>query len=226
MQSQDQEPSNDYVKGDQPTSLVNITATALSTRIAAIPEDVLCMKEADLEKHADVHDVERKLRAAWQMEYERAVRTENKMEASNVYKGVVTHMYFYRYILTNSFKLAYIIKPFPEYEAQLEDMLQLGLDERRKILKRPLVDKEGKFDHKLAALKEAITKNLEERRRGAVTQRLQVDQKSMNVNITKDVTQSTPGSMEAIEARLRELESGEAIAIEYKDSTDGAERQV
>lgn len=211
--------SSDYIQ-----QLLEITNTQVSTRISAIPDDVLNMKEEDFLKHADVHDAERKLRAAWAMELERALRTDSKFEASNVYKGIVTRNYFERYVLFNSYKLAYIIKPYPEYEAQLEDMLQMGLDERRKILKRPLVDKEGKFDHKLAALKESITKNLEERRRGAITQRLQVDQKSLNVNVTKDVSQ-TPLQLDAIDARLRELESSEAISIEHKEVADG-EREV
>jgi len=204
--------------------LLEITNTQVSSRIAAIPDDVFNLREDELEKHASVHDVERKLRAAWAMELERALRTESKLEATNVYKGIVTRQYFEKHVLYNSYKLAYMIKPYPEYEAQLEDMLQMGLDERRKILKRPLVDKEGKFDHKLAALKESITKNLEERRRGTVVQRLQVDQKSMNVNITKDVTE-TPLQLDAIDARLRELESSEAIAIEHKEVAN-AEREV
>jgi hypothetical protein len=206
---------------DSDDRLLELCPSVIATRIQVIPPEVWLLKEAELETKASVHDNERKLRVAFQMEHERAIRTGDIIVLFNVYKNIVTKSYFYNYVITNSYKLAYIIKPFPEYEMQLEEMLQLGLDERRKILKQPLKDKEGKFDHKLAALKEAITKNLEERRRGSITQKLQVDQKNLNLSITKDVTQQPPLQMEAIDARLRELEGGEAIAISYEESSDG-----
>lgn len=223
---QSQEVESDLIKDyDNPQSLVNLTPSVLGGRIAAIPEEILLMTDQQLEAKANVGDVERKLRAAWQIEYERAVRTGEKMEAANIYKGIVTKSYFHRELVGNSYKLAYIIKPFPDYAAQLEDMLQLGLDEMRKILKEPMVDEDGKFNHKLAALKANITEKLQDRARGAVTQKMQIDQKNMNLNITKDVTQATPLQMEAIDARLRELESSEAIAIEHKGVNDG-QREV
>jgi hypothetical protein len=146
------------------------------------------------------------------------------MLAVNIYRGIVTKQYFDKYILHNSYKLAYMIKPFPEYEAQLEDMLQLALDEMRKILNEPLKAKDGKFNVQLASLKTQIAEKLQDRRRGAVAQKLLVNQKSMNVNITKDVTEPA-GSMEAIEARLAELEASEMQAITYKEAADG-EREV
>lgn len=205
-----------------PLSLVNKTNTGISVRIAAIPLEILEMKEADLEHHADVHDVERKLRAAFQMEYERAVRTGLTMDSTNIYKGICSSPYWHKYVVGNSYKLAYVIKPYPDYEAQLEDMLQLGLDEMRKILKQPLKDKEGKFDHKLAALKANITEKLQDRRRGAVAQKMLIDQKSMNVNITKDVTQA-PANIQDIDRRLAELEGKDVPAITYKDVTSEQE---
>lgn len=216
--------SFDPIKGkDNPRSLINITNSVLSKQIMCIPQEVLEMSESELEHHATPHDTERKLRAAFQMELERATRTEDTMLSVNIYRGIVSKPYWDKYILHNSYKLAYIIRPYPEYEAQLEDMLQLALDEMRKILKEPLKDKGGKFNVQLANLKTQIAEKLQDRRRGVVAQKLLVDQKSMNVNITKDVTE-TPPNMDAIEQRLKELEAEAAMpAITYKDVTGGKE---
>lgn len=202
---------NDPFKGaDNPISLVNICTTHIAVAVKAIPDEVLMMNEKDLQKQVCPGDVERKLRAAFQLEYERAVRTSGKFEASNVWKGVVTGPYFYRYIVANSYKLAYIIRPFPEYEAQLEDMLQLGLDEMNKILMQPMCDDEGKFDVRIAKLKVEITENLQDRRRGAIAKRLEVQSKSMNLNITKDASQ-LPQSLDEIDRKLQELEGPSTI---------------
>lgn len=211
---------SDLIKDrDNPKSLVNLTPTVVASRITAIPEDVFLLSVEELEVAGHIGDTERKMRAAFTQEHERSLRTGDQMLMSNVYKGITTHSYFHRYIVGNSYKLAYVIKPFADYQASLEDMLQLGLDEMRKILKQPMVDAKGNFDTKLAAVKINLFKDLADRRRGSAAKKLEIDSKSMNLNITKDVTE-TPESMEAIEQRLKELEATEVLAISHKDVTD------
>jgi hypothetical protein len=220
VQSLQAEIRNDPFKGaDNPISLVNMCTSHIANAIKAIPDDILLMNEKELQKQVNPTDVDRKLRAAFCLEYERAIRTNTKVECSNIFRGIVTSPYFYKYIIGNSYKLSYMIRPFPEYEAQLEDMLQLGLDELNKILMQPMVDEEGKFDHKIARLKIDITENLQDRRRGAIAKRLEVQSKSMNLNITRDASQ-LPASIDEIDQKLKALEANEVKQIIYEEAKE------
>lgn len=224
MQSADaQTPEVDNVKDfSNPVSLVNITPSLVSNKIAAIPDEVLLLNEEKLEHHARVEDAERRLRAAFQLEHEVAIRKGSKMDMTNVYKGIVTFAYFHKYVVGNSYKLAYMIKPYTDYKADMEDLLRMGLDDLRVVMKRPLVNSKGELDHKLAMLKHSITKDLLDRTKGSATKHIAIDSKSMNVNINKEVP-AKPLTLEEVNEQLKRLEAQEAPQIEYKDVTNGKE---
>lgn len=212
---------SDLVKdADNPKSLVNVCPSSVANRIAAIPDELFLMKEEELMKQALVHETEQRLRAAFQIEYERAIRTSEMMDMANIYKGIVTQGYFYKYVVGNSFKLCFMIKPYSDYKADLEDLLQLGIAELRKIMKQPLVTKSGNFDSRLAGIKHKIFQDLADRTRGSAARKLEIDSKSMNLNLSGEVQ---PQSIADIDQRLEELQAKEVQQISYKDVTDGAE---
>lgn len=217
--------SNDLAFADDikdkanPKSLVNICSTAIAERISAIPDDIIDLDESELEKLARVGPVERQLRVGFMAEHERCLRQDDRFAPANVYRGICTKKYFFTWIVGNSYKLAYIIRPFPGYQICLEEMLQLALDEMRKILIAPIVDKRGEFDHRIASAKISLFKDLADRRRGSATKKVEVDSKSLSLNINKDVSAK---SILDIEAKIKELEAGSINTLAVSEAlTEG-----
>lgn len=207
---------------NNPKSLVSMCPSVLAERIAAIPDSVLSMDDKELEKTAKISEVDKQLRAAFYIEYERACRASDKISPANVYKGLVTNPHFHSSIINNSFKLAYIIRPYREYQAQLEDLLQFGFDRMSEIMHRPQVDENGKFDHKLAALQMQLWKELADRRRGSAAKNINLSSQSTNLTITKDISEP-PRNIAEIDKKLKELEAQEVIEITHREVSD--ERQ-
>jgi hypothetical protein len=150
------------------------------------------------------------------MEYERCMRVKAIMDMASVYRGVCERNYFYKYVVGNSFKLAYIIRPYPNYKAELEDMLQMSLADMRSILKLPLRNKTGQVDTRVAQLKISLFKDLADRTRGSAAKKLEIDSKSMNVNV--DLQQ--PKTVEEIDKKLQELQDREVQQIAYSVVAD------
>lgn len=209
--------AEDLIKDrSNPKSLVSMCPSVIGDRIAAIPDSVLSMDDKDLEKAGKISEADKQLRAAFYIEYERASRASDKISPANVYKGIVTGPHFHQSIVNNSFKLAYIVRPYREYQAQLEDLLQFGFDRMSEIMHRPQVDENGKFDHKLAALQMQLWKELADRRRGSAAKNINLSSQSTNLTITKDITEP-PRNIAEIDQKLKELEAQEVITITHKE---------
>lgn len=203
-----------------PVSLVSICPQVLAERIRAIPEDILEMPLKDLEKAICVTEDDEMLRVCFAQEVERARRQGKPVIQANIYEGVFTAKTFSFYI-ANSFKLAYIIRPFPEYETSLENILLLGLQRMKNIMKQPLVDQEGKFDYRLAQIQISLFKDVSDRTRGASTQKVEMNSKSLSVSVTKDITHSSPIQIpDDLDRQLLELEaqtSNEVRTLSYEE---------
>lgn len=184
-----------------PESLVNIVPTALAQRIRCIPNQYLEMSEAELLKQFSITRVDRLLRIAFHQELDRAKRTDGLVKLNNIFAGVTDRKTFMEDHVGKSARLAYMIRPPVDYELDLEDLLQLGLQELRAIMERPLVDENGRFDHKLAKIKLDTFKDIADRRRGQATQKIET--KSLSVSVTKEI----PTTPEEIDRELQKLES-------------------
>ena len=195
---------------DNPRSVINLVPLSVSKSIECIPDEVFALGEAELKKMAKPTEAEEKLRYSFWREYDLAQIGHRRMMISNVVSGVCHNSYFFRYVVTNSFKMAYILTPPPDYEVTIQEMLALGLSQLRDILTQPHVKKNGEVDSKLADVKYRIVEGLQLRVKGAVPHR--VESKNLNVN----VEQQSPAipqvhemeiSVEAIEQELQRLRS-------------------
>lgn len=195
---------------DDERSLVNIATSIVGNAITAIPDDIFLLGEEQLRKSANVQLSEERLRVAFWVEYERAQKTNSKMNMNNVYMGIVTKKYFYTYIVGNSLKLAFMCTPPIEAQIALEELLLFGIEQMRSIMALPHINEKGQVDSKLVHVKQRLFEDIANRRRGQVIQRVEVKSKSMNYNVTE--TRDTKAlSMEEIESELKELEGGKKV---------------
>lgn len=171
----DLEPVNPLKDESNATSVINLVPTAMATRLKAIPEYVFDMEMKELEEKANVGQVERKIRVAFWLEYERAHRNGTPVRMASVYQGTCSMGYFFKNLITNSFKLAYILTPPEDYRVVMEEMLMLAMEEERQILQTPIkqtrtiTDKRGEqktvevIDSSLAMVKHKIRESLQNR---------------------------------------------------------------
>lgn len=162
------------------------------------------------------------LRMKFWLEYERASGDDTHFYMQNVYDGVCGETSF-RGIIRNPYKLAWILCPPINYLAVLDEMLQLGLKRRREALAKDPSKTcvKGGFDTKLAELQHKITLSLEERKHGAVAQKIEQTTRELSVQAKLDVPASEVQNIlenmspDQVRAELEERRKRKA-AIEVK----------
>lgn len=205
---------------NNPRSVINITPSSVSNAIRYIPETVFAMGEKELKEHAKPTEIEERLRISFWNEYDRAQHTMKAMNLSNVYGGVCSQTHFLKNIVSNSFKLAYILTPPTDYQLRIEEMLNFSLDQVRDILAQPHVFPDGAPNPKMADVKVKIFESLLERVKGAVAQR--VESKNLNVNVEAGRSVQKADvitSPDEIDKKIRELEAdlnGDIIDVQTK----------
>mgnify|MGYP001097626385 CR=1 FL=1 len=165
-----EEYHNPILNREDPFSVYNMVSTRFQQALLAVPSNFWGKSVEDLESEGNISATDRKIRVSFWVEHERAVRTKSNININNIVKGVVPPAYFYAKVVSNSYRVAYILSPPEDYRNQLEEMLVLGNQELRKILEvgNYTKDKYGNdvFDSKLAAVKEKIVTNISNRLKG------------------------------------------------------------
>jgi hypothetical protein len=206
-------------------SLVNITPPSMSTAIKCIPESVWEIAEEDLRekverispKHLKTIDM---LRESFWREFDQASRAGRKINATNVYGGICQPAFFVKEIQSNSYKLAYVLTPPPDYEVKMRSLETLGLRKLEEIITAPVIDKEGNLLPKAAHVQFMVIEQILLRVRGAVPYRMETKNLNMNIDQTTSVQNQLPQSMEELDARLAQLEGQRAVIGEGKEVID------
>jgi hypothetical protein len=185
----------DLMDATHPSSLVNKLPSFISNSIRVIPDSILSLDEELLKKEGRCDIVESRLRQSFWLEYDRACMRGGKMNVSAIYSGVCSRKHFHS-ILSNTFKVAYVIRPPINYKVALHELLTIGIEQMRQILITPHIDEDGKFNSSHANQKLKIMETVFERALGAVVQR--VEQKNLNVSVESDG--------EDVEAQIREVQ--------------------
>jgi hypothetical protein len=166
------------------------------------------MEYHDLSQKANPSFTLSRLRLSFWNEYENAIQNNRKMSLGKILAGVCTDTVFRKSILDNPLKMAYILSPPKDYMVTVKEALDAGLDNVRAIVGANVFLADGKTLNVKAA--EVVLKAvalLDMRVKGAVIQR--IDQRSVNLNVNKDVTPRSPSglpqSLEELERQLDEI---------------------
>lgn len=196
---------------DNPRSVINITPSSLSKALSFIPDSVFEMDIKELKTLGKCGEKEDKLRIAFWKEYDLAQTTGKKMSLTNIWKGNCSDVTFFKSILTNNFKLAYILTAPTDYLIQIEDIFQLGMQRMRQILEFEPFDKHGMIDPKIAEVQRKITEDAHLRYKGAIPYKVM----SENLHLHKSVPVSGENKKletpDELRARIKELEGGNAL---------------
>lgn len=163
---------------DNPRCVVNMLSEKLKERALEIPTHFLSLSDDMLEKATEPTMVHEHLRLAFWDEYFVASDNNKKMRVESVYPRVCSRDYFYRVFIADDLNLAYMMRPPVEYTLKMRSLLELGHRQIEKVLRMPLINSKGQPDAKLIAEVVKIVALLDNRVKGSVTQKVQIEQKT------------------------------------------------
>lgn len=192
-----------------PFSVMSLAPSSLREVVKTIPPDAWSMTFYNLERKAGITAQDSQTRLAFWDEFALAQDQKKKMNFNNVTK-VTNRNYFYDAFLKDPYKVAYLLTPPQKYQYKMREMLDLAHTRMREVLQLPLVDKKGTPNTRLISEIVKIAILLENRVMGAVSQKLQVETKSLNVNVNTErkTYHSIEEELKAVERQLQDLRSG------------------
>lgn len=160
-------------------------------------------------KHLTEFPLIRKLRQSFWIEYDNAVKGDRKMNMVNVWPGICITLDGFHDIMEKDHYAAFIFTKPTAKDAKEKALLEFAYEQIEKILAASHLTKDGLMNHGAAKLKIEVWKHLDERVHGGVVKqvRVQSDQRSLNVNVTKTElpTNTDLNRAEELTERLKEL---------------------
>jgi len=196
---------------DDSRSVIRLAPEVIQRRMAEIPDDIRKMSEGELKKRIKPTPTDNQIRISFWLEYDRVQsRMLPQMETTMIIRGILSEDHFYDPYLKNYDRLAWVLIPPKSYTVKLSEMLETGLEQLRESLEIPHIEN-GKVNTKLLELKLKITAMMDLRMNGAIAQKVQIEQKNMNMNLAirgssadvSDLLESK--NMEEIDKKLNSL---------------------
>lgn len=189
------EITKDLFSAGVPWGLYNIVPQSMRNALELIDPRWMNYKEETVTKKADPSDRDENFRLAFWTEYNICKDMDKDFSMQRVMAGSCSPYYYKNVILKNPRLLAYIVYPPTDYMSFMRNMLYKGQQRMRDIMKVSAVqhvehkDEKGKVTHtetkvdmKLANLQLKTFALLDNRVKGAIVQRVKVEQKNLNVN--------------------------------------------
>jgi len=214
-----------------PRCVVNLLRNSPKLRQAALdlPPNYLGMSDRELKAFVEPGEIDQSLRLAFWDEYTLAIDNDCLMRPANIYSGVCSKEYFHRFIIADPKRLAYLFRPPKDYRLKMRALLDVGIERFEEILNLPITEtkytKNGRayevVNTKLIGEIVKIVALLDNRVKGAVAQKLVVDQTSKNLHVHSKY--EPPKTMKEIEAELKRVKQ-ETLAL--MDPAEQAETEL
>lgn len=196
-----------------PVKDIEVYGEALLKSLRSIPEELFELKEDDLKKKVNptlkLYEIKQRF---WE-ELSESDQMGRKMRMYKLYEGICTSQYFYKTVMQNPNKMAWIAHPLATYENKAKAALQRAQERYEEIFNMDITTtKYRKVDgeeishtevdpRKVAVLLSAI-KQVEDRVRGGIVQK----QITQNVGSDKPELVEPNQSVEDLDKKIRELE--------------------
>ena len=204
-----------------PKSVINLVSERLQELMRQLPQSLLAMSEKEIRRKLEPGWTEEQLRIAFWDEYFITIdNNAKKMRVEAVFARVCTKEHFYDKI-KNPLTLAYMCKPPQDYIYQMRSLLNIGLERFAEILNLPL-EVNGRVDTRLITEIVKIVSIVDNRVKGAVTQKIQIDgtQKNLNMNVNYEAPkthQDIQKELQNIEKEIKQLQSPQPETLFFPD---------
>jgi len=237
---------------DNPESLISLVPPEFAEFIRLIPNELFLLSEKEYIDKYQPDEIEFRLKLKFWDEWQQSLLQKGTMRLHAIYYGVCTKEFFYHRIVKNPTKLAWIIIPPVDYEVNLRELLHRGLSRLTEIINLPIYtetpimykgvrvkDEHGKYMVKKEVSKGVLSEIrmiiniLADRVHGAVVQRMQIQQQSLNMNVTaevkadrlptasQDMLEQLDSQIKLLEEKLQPFESPDKHEIIIDDITRG-----
>lgn len=185
-----------------PYAFINYLPNKVKEAVRAVPVSYWSLSERALRKKTKPEPEESRLRYSLWTAFDLALeKGSSSISIHDVLRGICSVDYFYRRILTDEKKVAWIATPPPDYVgmmreiweratfkmSQVLEMAPYKITETRFVSKDPFkpdkVVREKSIDLRVLNLQKAIWLESQQRVMGSVVQRVQMQQQSVNANI-------------------------------------------
>ena len=199
--------SNSIFDEDDPNSVINLLPPT------NFKEAVLKLKETNghkffdsdrtLTKWAEPTEWDMRLRLSFWDEFYFAQRNGTKMNVERACRGVVDKSYITR-IIAQPKKLVYILTHPESYTSSLRLIHRRSLQRMKEIIELPMTNKKGEPIPSVINAIIKVTEMADVRLKGAVPQRMQIDSRTMSVNVDNplDLTKMSIEQLEQLERKM------------------------
>lgn len=224
---------SDVLDPDNPYSLQQILPDEMAKALETIPLEFYSYNERELRNRVKPPLEVGRLRINFWFEYNQATEESRKMTVRNMTTGACSLNYFYNVILKNPSWLGFITTPPAEYQLAVQEMHERGFNRLSEVLDLPLMEKvpvtikeknpeTGKTETRTEIIEKVntnlidkitkITNMFDLRIKGAIVQRLKIDQRNVNVNVDGSGglpfrPEQTMAQLEAMEKKIERLRS-------------------
>lgn len=210
---------------DNPRSGIRLCPNSLREAFLSLPEDLQSLSESGWKARYRLLGSARaeanQLRYAFWQEYDRCQHEfDDRMRLVNIIKGIIREDTFEKRILKDHCILSLMLIIPTSYEVAMREAINTGLDRLREIMDLPVVEEDPKTGKKkvntaLANLIMRATAYMDMRANGGITQRLQVEGKTINIDLKADGKEirevATENAMAILDKKLKQLEAKEAM---------------
>lgn len=191
--------------------ILDLLPTSIQQLALALPPDQLEMTEDELERIYAPARHDRRLKAAFWDEFERAARQSRQIDPTQITLGTgITHWEQYESrLLSNPTLACWFLTPPVHYRVQLKEAMSLSMKRLMDVLELPLLDHRGRPQVGVGLLILQAVKFLDARINGAITQKqiqVSVSQHETTQNGALPDGSTARLDMKAIDSRIAELE--------------------
>lgn len=184
-------------------SIWNLASPEVQKAMLRVPRELRGIHEHELKKQVKPSVTACRIRIGFWVEYNRCQEAQDKFNLTKAYAGICSHEFFFEHFLAVPEYVAWLMCPPASYTNAMEEALNLGIEELRDILQTPHTG-----NPKIMELKVKIFAMLDARLKGAVVQKLSIEQRSLNMNIgvPKGDSIANPDDVAEIDKRIAQLE--------------------
>lgn len=158
---------------------MEIAPDVLVECISKLDPKIAEMNVEELKKKYNFSTTDKALRKKFQDEYYKATAEERNFKAVNVYGSIVHENTWRTRVITNKYRLAYMLQPIQETEDELNVLEQDFIDGLRQIAEKGPFTKDLKVSEYIAAARMVLD------RTAPTVQRQEIKQMNLKADLTK-----------------------------------------
>jgi hypothetical protein len=204
------EAMNALYDPENPHALINRIPDRLKPILERLRQKLprtLMSSEKDVRLYCSPDERDERVRLSFWDEYNAASACGKQMSLQSIISGTCSWETWVTTYEPNNRKMLWVFTPPVSYAMAMRQILHRGTERLLEIMNLPITDKKGNVDPKVATLILKAWQLADLRIKGGIVQKMQVEQKSVNVNFNSLEGSSTEMRQQVQNMQLEDLET-------------------